>query len=267
MARTKQRMLASRRKGAFRKPGMSSRSATKSFHIEKRTDAITTSRGRRNSRAIDALLETDSKYFDTYANGTSAASTDASGAEVDPATVLCLNAMAQGDTDVTREGNKIVVTGVSIRGQVVSAGGQDQADAVGSTFTRIFLVQDKQTTGGSAATGTQLNSEDVFTNPGGQALSAADVFRNRNHSTRYKVLSSIVVQMPPIPVGTDGTNTVSYGNHNVPFEIYWKGKIPVKFQSNNGTIADIVDNSLHVLAYSSQLASSVSYVSRVEFLG
>lgn len=264
-------MLASRRKMAFRKPAFSRKAATTTVRTERRSDAVIASRGRRNSIALASLLETEEKYFDTSASGTSSVATDASGAEIDPAgsggALLCLNAMAQGDTQSTREGNKVVNTGISIRGNIGIAATQDQADPPKAGYTRLYLVQDKQTNGA------QLNSEDVFVNPAASATTSADVFRNRDRSSRYRVLATVTVADPPLNPVTDGTNTSATGGINVPFEMYWKGKIPTKFSGSTnpsgaqGVIADVVDNSFHVLAYSAQVSRPIRYNARLTFVG
>lgn len=267
MARTKQQMRKSFAARSFKKPAFSRKAATQTIRTERRNDGLSVSRGRRPSNVDLTLAETETKFFDTTFSGSTSVATDASGAELDPSTVLCLNAMAQGDTQNTREGNRTVVTGCSIRGQATLAATQDSADPVGSPFVRLFLVQDKHTTGGNATGGEQLNSEDVFVNNLASANGAALVFRNRNRSSRYKVLASTIIQMPNRPSQTDGTNTGAQGAAWVPFDIYWKGNMKVKHSANNGTIADIVDNSLHVIGYSSQSAVQIVYAARVDFVG
>lgn len=259
MARTKITMQASRslRKGAIQ--------AGRKF---KRKGKIAASRTSNIARAtvVSSLLAEESKFFDTSFAGVLTASTDNTGLELDPATVLCLNAMAQGDTASTREGNKTVVTGVNIRGLAYIANAEAQAGLQGAVNAKLYLVQDTQTTGGSSASGTQLNSEDVFSNQEATVRGCFNSFRNQTKNPgRYRVLASQTVKVWP-RITQNTTDDYSNSTDSVPFEFYWKGMIPVKHQANNGTIADIADNSLHVIGLASG-TTSINYTSRVYFKG
>lgn len=264
MARTKQTMRASRAAVAksLRK------GAVGGFRSFKRKGQVAARRTTNLARAtvVSSLLAEEGKFFDTFFVGATGASSDMTGAEMDPSTVLCLNAMPQGDTASTREGNKTVVTGVSIRG-TVQVSNEEAGTAPGDESNAVvYLVQDTQTTGGSAASGTQLNSEDVFTNPGsGSSTPAINALRNMTKNPgRYKVLAKADINVKPM-ITQLGANDYSAGRAQQRFEIYWKGMIPVKHQANNGTIADIADNSLHVIGFGNSLV--VNYNSRVYFKG
>lgn len=74
--------------------------------------------GVKNART-GGLLGVETKYFDTSLVGSTVASpTDASGAELDPATILCLNGVPQGNTATTRDGQKIAMKSVQIEGRI-----------------------------------------------------------------------------------------------------------------------------------------------------
>lgn len=264
MARTKQTMRASRAAVAksLRK------GAVGAFRSNKRKGQVTVSRNANLARAtvVSSLLAEEGKFFDTFFSGTTSSASDMTGGELDPATVLCLNAMAQGDTANTREGNKTVITGVTIRGTASTAALEAQVTPSGQLLGAVYLVQDTQTTGGSSAAGTQLNSEDVFTNPGsGSSTPAVNAIRNMaKNPSRYRVLGKADLFLDP-QITQLAANDYSNGPAAQRFEIYWKGMIPVKHQANNGTIADIADNSLHVIGFGSTI--TVVYNARVYFKG
>jgi len=65
------------------------------------------------------LLGVETKYLDTSLAATVIASpTDASGGEVDPATILCLNGVPQGDTASSRDGFKIAMKSIQVEGKI-----------------------------------------------------------------------------------------------------------------------------------------------------
>jgi len=74
--------------------------------------------GLKNART-GGLLGVETKYFDVSFSGTVSNSTDCSGAEIDPATILCLNGVPQGDTASSRDGFKIAMKSIQIEGRFI----------------------------------------------------------------------------------------------------------------------------------------------------
>lgn len=212
-------------------------------------------------------LGQEKKYLDTYGTGSIVANDDMTGAEIDPVTVNCLNAVAQGDGATNRDGNKYAITEIHIKGAafVQSQTNQTAADQPPQVF--FALVQDKQT---NAA---QLNSEDVYTNPAsGTTIGQGNPFRNIQFSKRFKVIRTLLMNIPPGPITYDGTNIEQAGSR-CPFEFYVKLKKPiyVECKGTSANVTDIVDNSLHMIAVqeSDQTTYTVSYFynSRIRFYG
>ena len=109
------------------------------------------------------FLGLEKKFFDTaVAMVALTAPTDAAGGEIDPTAlpgaVACLNAMAQGDGEQNRDGKKVVLKSVQVKGFVQKLGGELAAGPDSGTKVFVALVLDTQTNGA------QLNSEDVFKN-------------------------------------------------------------------------------------------------------
>lgn len=216
------------------------------------------------------LLGIEKKFLDCGLNATAlTAPAAATGGEIPPGSGCtgCLSAPGQGDTSSQREGNKIVVQSCLVQGiiEVPAQAAQSAADLSCDVF--IALVQDTQTNG------TQLNSEDVFTNPAGQTRLATSLNRNMSYTQRFKVLKmkKMNLRIPSIANDTGATGgLVQFGFHRS-FKLSWKGLMPVTFLTGTTTadIANVSNNSLQIVAFCSNttLAPTISYTSRIRFVG
>lgn len=191
------------------------------------------------------------------------APTDAAGGEKDPATADSISAIAQGDGESNRDGRQAIVKSAYVTGAITGAVLSDQADLQAGQSYYVALVMDQQT---NAA---QLNSEDVFTNPGAAAVLAPHVLRDLQFTQRFKVLDHVLLSRPVLAAGTDGASTNSVAGFNVPFKLSWNGEMPVNHVGTTAVIASIADNSLHIIAYASSTAGApaINYNSRVRFVG
>jgi len=123
MARTYKPRGSPRASRSSRRSYVSSmRSASRGAVYSAKRSNMATSRARRigvkNART-GGLLGVETKYFDTnLANAGIAAPTDASGGEIDPATILCLNGVPQGDTASSRDGFKIAMKSIQVEGSL-----------------------------------------------------------------------------------------------------------------------------------------------------
>ncbi len=141
---------------------------------------------------------------------------------------------------------------------------QSTADAGSTIF--IAVVLDTQTNGAT------INSEDVYTNQGANALLAGSPMRNLQFSTRFRVLAKKIINIPQIGITNDTGATggvIQAGlQRQFSFFINLKG-MNVLFKGTTETVANIVDNSLHIIAFTSgiALAPTISYNSRLRFVG
>lgn len=208
-------------------------------------------------------LGIENKFYDTSKTGTAlVAPADASGAEFDP-TTGGLNTVAQGDGESNRDGRNIAMHSIHINGTIFSNPQANQTATDQPGIVYIALVQDLQTNGA------QLNSEDVFTNPSGQTYLAASPFRNLQYTKRFRVLKTKVYKLPNPNIGYDGTNMEQQGV-DIPFKMNVQlGGQKVNFSGTTAAIANIVDNSLHFVAYcsSTDLAPAIAYNARLRFSG
>lgn len=219
---------------------------------------------RRNAR-VAGFLGIEKKFYDTFLSAaTLTAVADATGGEHNPSATICLNSVTQGDGESQRDGRKLVMKYISLSGYVESTFLTNQTVLPTNHLVYIALVLDKQTNGAL------LNSENVFINPSGAAGLTTNVFRNLQYIQRFQVLKSLKIELRPGEVSYDGTD-MEVGGHlqhfvmNVPLN-----DIPVNFTGTTETIANIADNSLHVIAWAADFGATVakmSYNARLRFVG
>lgn len=211
----------------------------------------------RQNRRTGGYIGLEKKFVD-YEYDAAVVQTVAS-AEADPATALCLNVTAQGDGPSEHDGRKQTTTSVEIRGNVVWSA-TDAATPVEPGFVRILVIQDRQTNGA------QFNSEDVLDDPADADLETC-ALRNVEFEKRFRILKDFVVKKPQTTFVWDGTSAPSEASY-APFHCY----IPLKgmvsnYTSTTAAIANIKDNSIHVMAIGEGGAAILRYVSRCRFFG
>lgn len=210
------------------------------------------------------LAITERKYFDSELDGSAIGSstTTWAGREQDPATLNTLFAPITGDDFNHRTGRKVQVIAIKIKGYVNIPAQADQTAADQPYLARIILVQDRQTNAG------QLNAEDVISSGG--TNQAINMFQNPAFFGRFRVLQDKFIAFSPPTMTYDGTNVEQAGMiRNFKFNIKFRKPVVMHFNSTNGgTVADIVDNSFHIIAnaQSSQLAGTLNYKCRTTFI-
>ena len=212
---------------------------------------------------IGGYLGIERKFLDTsVSNGAIVSATTMAGAEMDPSGVNTISAPAQGDGQSNRDGRQITVDSAYVNGVVNFEGQSDQADLPEGLTVALWLVMDMQTNGA------QLNSENVFTNPSGNANCNVAAFRDLQYIRRFKVLDKQVIEFPPIPGGTDGTDTNSTAGCHKTFKLSYQKPFLVNFTGTSGNVSTVSDTSLHVIAIANRSsAATVSYNSRIRFRG
>lgn len=212
------------------------------------------------------LLSIERKYFDTSLVSSALANpSDATGGELNPATILCFNGVPTGDGATNRDGMEISMQQLEIKGtiQVPSQANQTQADTV--PMVLLSVVLDTQTNG------TDINSEDVYTNPAASTLLAAAPLRKMENRKRFRVLKQRVLSLRMPSVTYDGTNMEQTG-YSVPFKFFIRLnglKTQFKTGTTTGYYDTIIDNKICLIGYcnSTSLAPTVSYNARLRFVG
>lgn len=208
----------------------------------------------------------EQKFIDNKKLGDSFAVSWAGG-EMDPATVLSLNGCPQGDSESERIGRAQYVNSIYVKGWCESgianevtlgaAGGSPDA------IVRIILLVDTQTNGA------QLNAEDVMkTIATGEDVNSV---RNLEFTTRFKILKDKTYKIPVMNGNYSATTTkFSCAKGLVPFKIGYKFREPMKVQYTGagGDIANINDNSIHIIGTAStSTASKLTYNARCRYTG
>lgn len=217
------------------------------------------------SQQLGSILGIEKKFLDSSGSVTVASPTDCTGGEADPVTLNCLNGIAQGDGESNRDGKNYIIKGITFDGIVYRSvvTGAATPSATQSTWTTVAIVLDTQTNG------TQLNSEDVYTNPSANANGNADLLRNLQYSKRFKVLKKWIVMDNTGPNFDYNGATYDIGGtaHNLSF---YADNLDIRVTCNatTNTVAAIVDNSLHVVAFTNGVNTvSLRYNSRIRFVG
>lgn len=215
------------------------------------------------ARTRGAQVTGEMKYFDTERTSVAiAASVDWTGTEYDPATFNTLFAPTVGAGVNQRIGKSVKVHKIKIHGLLNVPAQANQAAADVADVVRLAVVQDCQT---NAA---QAQGEQVFTSPtSATAYQAVCSFQNIDNFGRFKVLKDKTIKFPQPILAYDGTN-IEQGGFEIPFKFSLNFKTPVVVRfnaTNGGTIADIVDNSWHVMANATGVttAQTIIYNSRV----
>lgn len=223
-------------------------------------------RFRRPNRRTGGFQGIELKFHDVSKIGTLVqlpAAVAPSGGEIDP-TDNALNAMAQGPAEDERLGKRIVVKSIQVTGIVERVGGSDVAATV-KTGAEIFLaiVLDTQSNGAT------INSEDVWTNPSASTNMAVGLLRNMEQIKRFKIIKHWKFRLPVQAGFWDGGVQIRDSVHHR-WHTYKKVNIPILFKNNAAAgIANIVDNSLHLVGFTTDNSSiyKYEYNSRIRFVG
>ena len=207
------------------------------------------------------------KIFDTQLYGTTIpSSTDWTGTELDPSTggINCLFAPTQGAAINQRVGRQIWIKKLCINAIFITPIIENAAGIDNPNIIRFIIVLDKQTNG------TQCQGEQIMTPPPTPNTYVATCsFKNVNFFHRFDILYEKMIVLDPndfIYNPTAGNYDIGGYAKTISFEIPFENELSVRFNATNGgTIADIIDNSLHCICNSTSNDSTLYYYSRIEF--
>jgi len=179
-----------------------------------------------------------------------------------PPNVNCLFAPTLGDENSQRTGRKTFLKSMRIRGRITIPAQTLQTGIPDAPLiVRVIVYQDMQT---NAA---QAQGEDVIA--GDSATIAIEMFQNRANFGRFRVWKDKTFTLQnPAMTGT----SASYEMNSIvrEFKMTLKPKVTTNYNATNGgTIADIVDNSFHLIANCSSIAMApvIQYRCRSVFTG
>lgn len=219
------------------------------------------------NQTTSGLLGIEHKFLDLQLQPTTvAAATALTGGEYDPSSEQCLSSPPQGDGASSRDGKRIVIDSVYVKGLVKRAQLEDQTNPPPPEKVYVALVLDTQTNGA------QLNSEDVFLNTAVNADTNICPLRNLTNSERFRIIDTALIDLDVSALSVEADNAFSWAGVAKEFTFYHKfkdGGLPVNFvaTSSSGTVGATVDNSLHIIAFSISAAATICYNSRIRFQG
>lgn len=223
-------------------------------------------------RASGALVMTpEKKYFDSqrlaysFVATTSWDATTLADPDVTPvANMNCLFAPTVGSALNQRVGRKVAINKITLKGHVLSNASDAETTGQASSTCRLIMFVDKQTNGA------QVTPSNLIAAQTASSTSALYGFQSTANFGRFRVLKDKIVSMQNPNLVWDGTNDNRNGLVK-PFKMNIRFRKPliVHFNATNGgTVADIVDNSIHIAAKAdniTDLAPTLSYTCRVVY--
>lgn len=181
------------------------------------------------------------KFFDTSKVSTTVSATG---------TILnnCLNIVPEGNGQSARNGRKILIKKISIRGSF------ELADDETTDRVRLVIYQDKQANGAAATianifSGTDINSFNEIANKG-----------------RFRILKEITADLNPATYW-DGTDP-HVGGYKVGYKANLRCNIPIEFDDSvtTGALTSVTSNNLGVAAFSQVSSANATYTVRIRYL-
>ncbi len=174
--------------------------------------------------------------------------TDAVVSSTASATVDSVIKMVQGLTSSTRIGSKVTLESISWRFTLTLP-----ADATPSPSdsVRLFVIWDK------SCKGAVTTFTDAY-----QSAGDINVFRSLEHTSRFKILLDKRFDLNPMggPGATDTSFEVA--THGT---FFWTGHIPIQYDGNAGTVADVTENNVGVFAISKAGLAALAGTMRVRY--
>lgn len=208
---------------------------------------------------------TERKYFDSHLNASALASpTTWAGTELDPATLNTLFAPTQGSDINNRIGRKVAVMKITMRGVIRAPAQTNETATDDYSCCRLILYMDQQTNGA------QAQGENLMANPGAASgILNVMTYQNTANFGRFRVLKDKFINLGNPAISWDGTNMEQQGvSRTFKFTVKFRKPVIIQFNATNGgTVADIVDNSFHLIGAttSTGIAPAVSYQCRVVY--
>lgn len=177
------------------------------------------------------------------------------------ATPLCLFAPTVGSGLNQRIGRKVYMHKLKIRGYFSISSQSAQSTADSASTIRMLVLMDKQTNGAQYTASSVLNSSTTTT--------GIWAYQNPNGFGRFTILKDKMFNFSNINMtGSPTAGDVIQTGMNIPFKFNFNFKTPIQVNfnaTNGGTVADIIDNSLHIMVGVSSTAPvpSLSYYTRV----
>ncbi len=171
-----------------------------------------------------------------------------------------LTAVAQGDGESNRDGRKYAMHSIHLKGMVSFPTTESATAPVADSSVRLVLVLDTQTNGA------QLTATDVMDGGGSVDLLS---FRNLQFTKRFKVLWDKLITVKPQGTNEGAINLFANSNTQRLFSFNKKfaKPIPVTMKGTTADIANVTDNSIHLIVVGTDASLNLQYQSRLRFTG
>lgn len=177
--------------------------------------------------------------------------------------------IAQGDSESTRDGNRIIIDKLTIRGQCVldknsSAAWSGAGDVInGNPTFRVIIYIDTQTNGAIAGHTTLFDT-------GNANQFAFGIFNNINVAGRFKILMDKWIELPMSDTVYDSTaNTFNTATSARCFKkTFKKMNLPVYYTGASANIADLSTNNIGMIVmtnYTKKDSIRFAYRARLRF--
>ncbi len=222
--------------------------------------------GRFRNYRTGGFMGMELKFYDTGITGASlTAPADATAGLKNPSATIALNTVVQGDGEQQRDGRRMTMKSIFVSGTIKVPAKTSESTGDDGALIFIALVLDTQ------ANGAVLASENVFVNPAGNTILAANPMRNLQFIKRFRVLGtkSIHINSPAIANDTGATGGIIQQGVVRKWSFFKNLDMQTTFSGTTENIANITDNSLSIVAWTSDIdmAPLISYSSRLRFMG
>lgn len=247
----------------FKKPRYRGRFRSASMTVDQRfMRRLAGARRLRRRRYAYPSIKQEPKFYDTTLAATAITYTsDFSSLMMNPSATSMISTPSVGDSEQNRDGKKIVITQVEVKGSVVKGvqyNNQSGLDDFGQVW--VALVLDIQTNN------VQMNSQDCFKSIGGATV-AMQPFRNLLFGNRFRILKMKRFTFNSGFWSGAAPNISQEGQGRL-FTIFKKLRLPVNFNAGTmSSVANVLDNSLHVIAWASDANYVLGYSARIRFVG
>lgn len=179
--------------------------------------------------------------------------------------VNSISTPSQGPGPQQRIGKSITIKSVQLKGRVQAVGqlnGITPLPLRDGNCIYLALVLDTQTNGA------QCVASDVFTNLSSVYGGMICPMRNLLNAKRFKILKSESVNLDDIALSNPTATSCVVPARDWFFDWYLPLELPVNFiDESDSDIANVVDNSLHVICMATGESSYLTYNARIRFLG
>lgn len=179
-----------------------------------------------------------------------------------PVTVNCLNTVTQGTGESERNGRKCKMHNCYVRGEIILTQNESQTAPADAQHFRIILVLDTQTNA------TEANALSVMESTLGTDYLG---FRRLENTVRFKVLWDRTFTIRPLVMNEGAANLFAKGGNKIIFKIMKNFRTPIVVNytssADPATVAQISDNSLHIMGIATTASATLTYQSKVRFSG